>query len=299
MEDEKQEQEKPVNETPDNLLKNKNIIIAVLIVIVVILLGIFLLSRSNNPTAQKVTQPIVNIINRGGGSQKTSPTPTPSTDQKGNSEISGTITFTGTIPTGSTAAIAVKSKTNPTYRPLVSELKAENTVAWKWDGAIKGNNYDVQAYLLDSSGNLKSQSQAVNVTSPKEKIELTINYTTLAAPPADSLKVSCSKKDDKTKKWQVTMTYNINNPTSSAKQYRLGVGTSRSGELLVDKVVKPKSPDTSQSFTTEFVVTEGATHYAAYAYAKCEDCDEFSPTSLWEEFRCNEPTGTPSPTPSS
>ncbi|MFC1710251.1 hypothetical protein ACFL0F_01140 [Patescibacteria group bacterium] len=290
MAEEAQEEKVKEEETPEEGGKN-NIVIYVLIGVIILLLGIYFISRgSDNPVTKTI-----NIV------KKTTPTLTPSPQPETNEILAGTITIEGTTPTGSTLAIAIKSKTNPTFTPAVEQIEVAKTVQWAYDKAVSGNNYEVQAYLISSKEELISQSQIATVKAPNDSIKLAIVYSSdLSKPPANTFEVYCENKDPNTGKWQVNLNHNINNPTSSAKQYRLGVGTSKTGDLLLDVVTKPKSPDTSQVYLTDFIINDNQTYFAAYAYAECSDCNEFSPASTWEEFICTgtpKPSATPTPTP--
>ncbi|MFC1649794.1 hypothetical protein ACFL2C_03740 [Patescibacteria group bacterium] len=292
---ENEKQEEKQEETPEGSSK-KYIIIGIIVVAIVLLLGFFLLYRSGNKTAESVVRPIINVIQP----QKPTSTPTPSpTPGQVKASVNGTVALRGPIPSGSRLAIGVKSQTNPTYQPLIEELEIVDGVVWEWKGAVRGNNYNIQAFLVDKNENLITQSQVENVTAPVSGVTLEINYSSdLTPPPANSLKIDCNSKNTNGV-WRVNFTYNINNPTSSALQYRLGIGTSRSGDLLLDEMVRPKSPDVTQTFTTDYIINPGQTYYAAYAYAECADCDEFSPVSEWEQFTCSDsdiPTATPTAT---
>lgn len=278
----------------------KSIIISILVGLLILIIGAVILSGSSEEkmetgaTSTSKPNPITKIINI--IRPKPKATPTPSVTET----ISGTITLTGDVPDGSSLAVAIKSQTNPNYQPAVGELKLGEKVDWSYNKAVKGNTYYIQAYLLDNQGVLISQSQVETIVAPATGLGLSINYSSdLAKPPFNSLRVDCEKKDEKTGNWQVKITYNINNPTSSAKQYRLGIGTSRSGDLVLDSIIKPKSPDVAQTYLTDFIVKEGLTYFAAYSYATCDNCNNFSPTSNWEEFVCKSPTPSPSPTAAS
>jgi len=281
-------EEKKQEETAPEESGKKNIIIYVLIGIVILLIGLYFFSRNG----QDPITGTINVIT------KDSSTQTPSPEPEANETLAGIITVEGQTPKGSYLAVAIKSKTNPTYQPAVEDLEVDEVVEWSYNKAVSGNTYDVQAYLLSSNDELISQSQISTVKAPNSSIKLEIIYSSdLSKPPADSLKVYCEERDPNTGKWQISLSYNNNNPTTKAIQYRLGVGTSKSGDLLLDVITTPKSPDTAQTYLTDYIVNNNQTTFAAYAYAECSDCNEFSPASDWEEFICKEDSATPTPTP--
>jgi len=261
-----------------------------LVIIILVILGIFLLLFlfKDDPTVQKVINPIIKITP---ATATPSPTPLPTEEGigQGDSTISGSVSLNGSIPAGATLAVSGQSVTNPGYSPIVGELAVEDGVTWEWNRAIEGNTYDVQAHLLDSSGSLIAQSPVVQVLAPETGVELIISIASeLPAPPANSIRAECVEQDS-AGFWQAKITYNINNPTSSALQYRVGIGTSSAGDLVFDSVVRPSSPDVTQTLTTDFILSTGTTYFTAYAYADCASCDDFSPASQWYQFSCSQP----------
>ena len=268
--------------------KKYYIIGAVIIGLLIILgLGYLLISGSSSNT--------VNVVNPPATSEVT-PVPTPGKMVS----ITGLVAISGTPPSNSTVTIGAKVKGTDNWEPVVTDLSSREPIEYVWKQALEGTTYDMQAFLVDSGG-IFSQSQVSQTTAPTSNVNFEIIVSELPPPPKGSLQVDCVQKNTSTM-WQVSLTYNINNPTTVAKQYRLGIGTSRTGDLILDAVVVPSSPDVTQTYTTDYIVAEGQTYFAAYAYASCASCDEFSEVSEWVQFSCTEtstPTPTKSPSPAS
>lgn len=289
-----QDTQQETSSTPEEKGGNKSLFIIIGIIIAILLI-LFLVFR-NNQTVQKVISPIINVT-PATSMPSESPSPTSTGIGQGDSTISGSVTLKGDIPSGAKLAVSGQSVTNPGYAPIVGQLAVQDGATWEWDKAVQGNTYDVQAHLLDSSGSLIAQSPVQQVVAPKQSVVLAISYADLPAPPASSITAECVEQNSDGL-WQAEITYNINNPTSSASQYRVGIGTSRSGDLVFDSIVKPTSPDVTQTLTTDYILTTGTTYFAAYAYADCANCDDFSPASQWYQFSCKPAAATATPTPS-
>lgn len=268
------------------------IIIGVVVLVLIIIGAVYYLATSKN-------SPIANIFVS--VSPTDSPTPVATQTPVSTVTISGTVALKGSAPSGSTFAIGAKSSEDNSFKPVVTGLPAKDGTTWSWNQAEEGVKYEIEAFLVSSKkDDLLSQSQIESVVAPAKDVDLAIAYTTLPPPPPNSLRVDCLDKDPSTNLWQVNITYNINNPNSEAQQYRVGAGTSKTGDLLVDEIIQPKSPDVTQDLKTDYIFTENVTYFAAYAYAVCANCDEFSPPSDWSQYVCtaddlNKPSPSPSP----
>ncbi len=271
--------------------KKSYIVFGIIGAIVLGLIGLFALYSSGNEQAQEIVTPIIKVISP----DYSTPTPT-SPPQAAATTISGTVTLKDAPPARSAVAIAVREKNKNSYIPIETDLKAVDGVKWSWNQAISGVAYDVQAYLVTNIDTLVSNSQPVSATAPKSAVELTIDFAELPSPPNGSLTVAC--KSNNGDKWSVSYAYNINNPTSLAKQYRLLAGVDTVGTLVWDETFVPSSPDTTQSTVSPSIFEQGKQYFGSYAYATCESCTEFSKVSEWVAFKCEaESTSTPTPTP--
>lgn len=280
-------------EDSDGEKKKKPILYIVLGIIVVVsiillLIGVFGSSDSDEDAFTSALR-IINV-------QPASPSPAPtSIPTTGSSIISGTISFAGVPVSGSTVAIGQKHVSSSSWEPVVTGLPPRDGVPWSWTQAAEGGGYEIQAFNVSSNGTILFQSPVSSVTAPSSTADLTILISDLPAPPDGSHSVECVDKSSSTNKWRSTVTYNIDNPTSSALQYRLGIGTSREGDLVLDTIVRPASPDTTQSFTTDYILDEGVTYYSAYAYSDSASGNDFSEASSWIPFECV-PGATSTPT---
>lgn len=100
----------------------------------------------------------------------------------GNATMSGTVGLNGYIPEGATVTIVARQTGLSQFNPVVTNLSASDGVAWSWDQAQSGQSYDVEAQLLDSSGNILSQSSILTAAAPATNEVL--NITSNIAPPA-------------------------------------------------------------------------------------------------------------------
>ena len=282
----------PAESQDDGGGKKKTWIIIGVVVLVLIIIGaVYYLATSKN-------SPIANIFVN--VSPTDSPTPVATETPVSTVTISGSVSLKGSAPSGSTFSIGAKSNTETSYKPVVTGLPAKDGAIWSWNQAEEGVKYEIEAFLVSpKADDLLSQSQIENVVAPAKDVDLAIAYTTLPPPPANSIKVYCEGKNSEGL-WRVNIEYNINNPTSDAQQYRVGAGTSKTGDLLVDEIINPASPDVTQNLQTDYLFKQDVTYYAAYAYSVCKNCDEFSPPSDWYQYVCTEADlNTPAPSPTS
>lgn len=263
-------------------------------IIILILLGVYGLYKSGNDQVEEIVTPIIRIVDP----SFQTPTPIPTEQPRATvSTISGFVTLNDTPPAGSSIAIGVREKDKNNYVPVVTDLRPVNGVRWSWDQAISGVTYEVQAFLLTNLDTLVSNSEISESYAPESDVELVIDYAELPAPPRGSLSISC--RDESNGRWRVSYTYNINNPTSPARQYRLLAGLDTVGTLVWDETLIPPSPDTTQSTTSPYIFETGKQYFGAYAYAVCESCSEFSRVSEWVAFRCDNSSATNTPAPTS
>lgn len=209
--------------------------------------------------------------------------------------LSGRVGINGPIPAGSTITIGERITGTSQFNMVVSGLSASDGVSWNWSGVSAGVSYDLQAYLL-TNGNTTSQSQILTVSAPGQNEVLNININTVPAqPPADSINVWCLAKSSNNL-WQVKISYNNNQRIQNALQYHITMGTSQ-GNQLVDSVISPSDPKQTQTLTSDYVVKEGVSYYAQFAYATCINCNNFSPFSPSSQFICQTgPTAVPTVT---
>ncbi len=294
QEQQTQQASSPTTESTDNGDNKKKtwIIIGVVVLVLIIIGAVYYLATSKN-------SPIANIFVS--VSPTDSPTPLATQTPVSAVTISGSVSLKGSAPSGSTFSIGVRMDTEKSFKPVVTGLSAKDGATWSWNEAKDGAKYEIGGILVSAKNDdILAQSQIENVVAPAKDVDLAISYTTLPPPPLNSLRVDCLDKDPNTGLWQVNITYNINNPNSEAQQYRVGAGTSKTGDFLVDEIIQPANPDVTQDFQTDYLFTENVTYFSAYAYAVCSNCDEFSPPSDWFQYVCTQDdlkTSTPAPTP--
>ena len=207
-----------------------------------------------------------------------STTPTPATPG-----ISGTISFNGTIPSNSYATIAQRITGSGNFTQVIGNISATNGVSWSWVNAQSGTSYDVQAYLWVNNQPY-SQSNIATVTAPSASNTLTINTAQLAnAPSSSTISVSCGGAQNNL--YQATVTYNSQASLSSPQSYNVVITLVSSGTQAMNTTVTPSNPNTSQTLTTSYILTSGATYQAQYAYNTSSN-STYSSLSSPIQFSC-------------
>lgn len=200
--------------------------------------------------------------------------------------ISGTITINGSIPSNSYITLATRpSSSTGSFNQVNSNITATNGVNWSWSAAQSGAQYDIQAYLW-VNGQPYSQSNILTVTAPSQNDTLTINaQQQTGAPAGNTISVTCNGQSNNV--FQATINYNtqtnLNNPVS----YNVVVTLASQGSQVLNTTVTPGNPTQSQSLTTTYMFTPGATYYAQYAYSSSPNTTSFSPLSPAVQFSCN------------
>lgn len=200
--------------------------------------------------------------------------------------ISGTITINGSIPSNSYITLATRSSSSTgSFNQVNSNIAATNGVNWSWSAAQSGAQYDVQAYLW-VNGQPYSQSNILTVTAPSQNDTLTMNaQQQTGAPAGNTISVTCNGQSNNV--FQATINYNtqtnLNNPVS----YNVVVTLASQGSQVLNTTVTPGNPTQSQSLTTTYMFTPGATYYAQYAYSSSPNTTSFSPLSPAVQFSCN------------
>lgn len=210
--------------------------------------------------------------------------------------ISGTIGINGAIAPNSSLSIGERVSGNTQFNIIASGIYAADRMSWSWSNAQAGTSYDLQAYLV-VNGNTVASSQILTVTAPANNEVLNINVTNQPpAPPADSINVWCLGKSANGL-WQVKISYNNNQRIQNAVQYWVTMGTSSLSNQFVNSVVTPPNPKETQTINSDYVLSEGVTYFAQFAYSTCSSCNTFSPFSPSYQFNCTTlPSGTPTPT---
>ncbi|MFH1561406.1 MAG: hypothetical protein ABID04_02390 [Patescibacteria group bacterium] len=88
--------------------------------------------------------------------------------------VSGTVDLNGVVEKGDTIAVAQRKVGDKKFVTIASGLEANDGVAWSWDGAKEGENYELQAYLRRDGTDLFS-SEIFQITAPAQNEELAIN----------------------------------------------------------------------------------------------------------------------------
>lgn len=91
--------------------------------------------------------------------------------------ISGNIVVNGYIPTGATITVSGRPLGGKAFTTFASNLPGQATQYLSYSSAIGGTTYEVQAQLLDGSGNNIGTSGTLMVTAPALNESLTINST--------------------------------------------------------------------------------------------------------------------------
>lgn len=195
--------------------------------------------------------------------------------------ISGTININGSIPNNSYITLGIRPTGTTAFNQVAGNISATDNVAWSWPSAQSGTSYDLQAYLWVNNQPFSS-SQILTVVAPASNEVLTMNVQqTLAAPPNNTINISCGGQSGGN--YQATINYNTGSTLSNATSYNLLVTLASAGNQVLNSTVNPPSPTTSQSLTTTYIFTPGATYYAQYAYSTG---GSMSPLSAPIQFVC-------------
>lgn len=200
--------------------------------------------------------------------------------------ISGTTTFNGSIPGGSTFSLGVRKSGTAQFNNVVSGVSATNGMAWTYNSASPGQSYDIQGYLW-TSGKPYSQSQVLTVQAPAANESLTINAQLPPPSPAGgTISVSCGPQQNNL--YQATINFNTQNNLQNPQQFQVMVGSSSGGSDVYNSTVAPNNPKNSQSLTTNYLFSKAVNYYASYSYANCQGngCGTFSSASPSFAFNC-------------
>ncbi len=179
--------------------------------------------------------------------------------------VSGTITLNGAVPSGAYITLATRPAGTTTFNQVASNISASNGVAFSWNGANSGQQYDVQAYMW-VNGKPYAQSSVLTVTAPSTNDVLTINaQQPTQAPPSGSFNVSCGGISGGLV--QASINFNTQANLPNAASYNIVVTSASQNTQVVNTTVTPPNPTQSQSITTTYVFQPGATYYAQYAYS--------------------------------
>lgn len=186
-----------------------------------------------------------------------------SSQYSGSSNISGTIGFSGTAPSGSSIVIvARKSGTSDSYKTVVGGISAANGTSWTWSTAASGTAYDMIAILKGSGSNGididYAMSQTYVVNAPAYSQLFSINASTAPSQPSGEITTTCSNKSGNS--WNVTVNY----PTVAGVQwYKLQVGsTSNASDIInTSQAASSMSPSATATFT------DSVLYFAQFAVA--------------------------------
>lgn len=222
----------------------------------------------------------------------------------GQDSISGTFNINGPVPSGATLMLSIRKSGTPQFNPAKSGISPIDGSSWNIPDLQSGVSYDVLAYLQVNNSSL-TQSQLLVVTAPAHHEVLSINISPRPnAPPSNSINFSCQGKNN-SNQWQVTIMYNQNNVNPNAKAFILQLGTNSGGSDIFNIQTAPSNPSQMQTYTSNFILNEGQTYFAQYAYSTCQTCTDINFYSQFAgpiQVRCvtpatNTPTMTPTNTP--
>lgn len=183
---------------------------------------------------------------------------------QGTSAISGTISFSGTAPTGTSIVIVARENgSDNSYKTVVSGISASNNAKWSWSTAESGKAYDLITVLKGSSGGVDTDyatSQVYVVTAPALNQIFSVNAAAPPSAPTGTITTTCTTHNSNNT-WVAT----VNFPTvSGAEWYILQVGTTSAGTDIINKTQGVQS-GTNQ--TVSATLTDSILYYAQYSIA--------------------------------
>jgi hypothetical protein len=187
----------------------------------------------------------------------------------------------------------------PQFNPVLSGMTPQDGSSWNIPNLQIGVSYDILAYVFVNNTTY-TQSQLLVVPAPAHNETLTINFAQRpSAPPSTSITFTCPGKNNNNQ-WQVNMMYNQNNVNPGAKAFILQLGTNSGASDIFTIQTTPSNPAQMQTYTSNFILNEGQTYFAQYAFSTCQTCTD---PSFYSQFtspiqvRCvTAPSNTPSPT---
>lgn len=214
--------------------------------------------------------------------------------------ISGSFNINGPVPSGATIMLSIRKSGTAQFNPAQSGIAPIDGSSWNIPNLQTGVSYDILAYLQVNNATY-SQSQLLVVTAPAHNEVLHINIAQRPnAPPSSSITFNCPGKNS-SNQWQVAVQYNQNNVNPNAKAFILQLGSGSGGSDMFNIQTAPNNPTQMQTYTSNFILNEGQTYFAQYAYSTCQSCTDVNFYSQFAgpiQIRCvTNPTNTPSPGP--
>lgn len=202
-----------------------------------------------------------------------------------SSTISGTISFTGTAPTGTSIVIVARANgTSDPYKTVVSGISATNGATWNWSSAQNGKTYDMIAILKGSSGGIDTDyasSQTYVVTAPAFLQIFSVNAASAPAAPTGTVTTTCA-----THLSNNTWTASVNfETTTGAQMYKLQVGSTSGASDIINTSQSAQSGSTQNVTAT---LTDSVVYYAQYAVATAPNptAAQYSPFSTPVSIKC-------------
>src|SRR3989344_4885556 len=203
----------------------------------------------------------------------------------GSAKISGTISISGTIPSGSSIVIVARENgSGNQYQTVVSGVSATTGTTWSWSNAQSGKAYDMLAVLKGSSGGVNTDyatSQIYTVTAPASSQTFTINASPPMSTPTGTITTTCTTHNSNNT-WYATANF----PTiSGGEVYNLQVGTT-SGASDLTNVTQTTQSTTNQ--TVSVTLTDSTLYYAQYSVAGVASPTsyQYSPFSTPQTIKC-------------
>jgi hypothetical protein len=104
----------------------------------------------------------------------------PAENQNKNAVISGNIVVNGYIPQGATIKVQGRRLGETNFNTIASNLTGQARQFMSYTTAVAGRTYQVQAELVNASGNTIGSSDTLTVTAPAVNEKLTINSSATA-----------------------------------------------------------------------------------------------------------------------
>lgn len=198
--------------------------------------------------------------------------------------ISGSLVVNGVVPGGSTVVILQSAPGQSQYQTIVSSLSPTTGTTWSWGGATSGTQYQIQAALKASNGNVLAVSPTISVSAPASNEVLTLNSNYSLPAPTNLPSITCGAKNSSNNTWSATINYNT---IPGAQTYWIQLGSTQSGYDLINTTI---GPNNATYATANATLNDSITYYARYAYSMSPGA---TPGSNFSAFSPTQPVKCP------
>lgn len=213
------------------------------------------------------------------------------------SSITGSINVNGAIPDQSTLTVYKKAVNENSYFPVVQGIRAVDGLAWRFDDAVAGVEYNIKAVIFNNNNSI-GESQIIDVTAPAGNEIFNFNLNSKMSQPPSVVTVSCNGQVSDY--WKLVLSY----PSiSNVSQYWIRIGR-QPGWNDIGEYRLPSSNQNPQIYNINdnSNIKNGQSYYVDYAYSNCGSCNyinAFSQFSRTLQFSCPllQPTPTSGPAP--